>query len=164
MSAPDDAALIAQDRASLALAYQRVLDQARHRLCMYLPIFEAGLLDSEDALAALRRIATSGRRASIRILTHDAARALRETHRLIPLAQRLPSVIQIRMPTDEDDLRYTGSFVTDHASGFLFRPQASRFEARGHLDAAGEASHLQSYFDEVWDRSEAAWEIRPLGI
>ncbi|TCV97459.1 hypothetical protein EC912_101471 [Luteibacter rhizovicinus] len=164
MSPADDAVLAAGDRASLDLAHQRLLDRTRHRLCIYLPILEGGVLESEAILTSVRRIATSGRRASIRILTHDAVRALRESHRLILLAQRLPSAIAIRVPTEEADLRYPSAFVTDNASGFLFRPLASRYEARGHLDALGEASHLQGYFDEVWERSEAAWEIRPLGI
>jgi len=41
---------------------------------------------------------------------------------------------------------------------------AGRFEARGDLDAPGETSRLMAYFDEVWERAEPAWQIRPLGI
>ncbi|MGN6093323.1 MAG: GNAT family N-acetyltransferase, partial [Luteibacter jiangsuensis] len=69
--------LAADDRAGLEAAHVRLLVTARHRVCIYLPQLEGGLLDGEAALAELRRVATSGRQAQIRILTHDAERAHR---------------------------------------------------------------------------------------
>ncbi|SEO77855.1 hypothetical protein SAMN02800692_2090 [Luteibacter sp. UNC138MFCol5.1] len=156
--------LAADDRASLEAALLQLLAGARHRLAIYLPTMEPGILENEAALAELRRLATSGRHAQVRILTHDAERAHREGHRLVALAQRLPTAMTIRVPTDESHLRYASAFVTDLAGGFLFRPSATRFEARGDLDAPGETSRLTAYFDEVWERAEPAWQIRPLGI
>lgn len=160
----DPASLGADDKAALDAAHVRLLAQARHRVSIYVPAIESGVLDGEEALAELRRIATSGRQAQIRVLTHDAERAHREGHRLIALAQRLPSAIAIRVPAEETQLRYASAFVVDHVSGFLFRPVAARYEARGSLDDAGETSRLTAYFDEVWERAEPAWQIRPLGI
>lgn len=156
--------LVAEDRASLEAAHLRLLAGARSRLALYLPAMEPGVLESEACLAELRRMATSGRQAQIRILTHDAERAHREGHRLVALAQRLPTAIAIRVPTEESHLRYGSAFATDLASGFLFRPVGNRYEARGDLDAPGETSRLTAYFDEVWERAEPAWQIRPLGI
>lgn len=156
--------LDADDRAGLEAAHVRLLAQARHRVCVYVPSLEPGLLESDAALAEVRRLATSGRQARIRILTHDANRAHRDGHRLIALAQRLPTAIAIRVPTDEMHLRYGSAFLTDEAGAFLFRPVASRFEAEGALDEPGQTSRLTAYFDEVWERAEPAWEIRPLGI
>jgi hypothetical protein len=159
-----DTVLAVEDRAGLEAAHVRLLTQARYRVAMYLPRMEAGVLDSEAILTQLRRIATSGRPAQIRILTHDAEQAHRDGHRLIALAQRLPTAVSIRMPVDEVHLGYASAFICDTASGFLFRPVASRYEARGDLDARGETSLLMAYFDEVWERAEPAWQIRPLGI
>jgi hypothetical protein len=159
-----DMALLAQDRAGLEAAHVRLLAQARYRCSIYLPSMDTGVLESDEALAELRRMATSGRQAQVRILTYDANQAHRDGHRLIALAQRLPTAVTIRVPTDETHLRYASAFTTDNASGFLFRPVAARFEATGALDQPGETSRLTAYFDEVWERAEAAWEIRPLGI
>jgi hypothetical protein len=159
-----DTVLAVEDRAGLEVAHVRLLTQARYRVAMYLPQMEAGVLDSEAVLTELRRIATSGRPAQIRILTHDAEQAHRDGHRLITLAQRLPTAVSIRMPVDEVHLGYASAFICDTASGFLFRPVASRNEGRGDLDARGETSRLMAYFDEVWERAEPAWQIRPLGI
>jgi hypothetical protein len=159
-----DMLLLAEDRAGLEAAHVRLLAAARHRICVYLPLLEAGVLDGEATLAELRRIATSGRQAQVRILTHDAERAHREGHRLLALAQRLPTAVTVRVPTEEAHLRYGSAFTTDLVGGFLFRPVAARHEARGSLDAPGETSRLTAYFEEVWERAEPAWQIRPLGI
>lgn len=159
-----DFPLTAHDRSSLEAAHVRLLAGAHHRVSIYLPLLEPGVLESDEAHAELRRLATSGRHAQIRIITHDANRGHRDGHRLIALAQRLPTAVAIRVPTDETHLRYGSAFSTDQAGGFLFRPIAGRFEARGSLDEPGETSRLTAYFDEVWERAEAAWQIRPLGI
>ncbi|QWT22236.1 hypothetical protein KPL74_09525 [Bacillus sp. NP157] len=156
--------LEAVDRAGLEAAHVRLLSGARYRASIYLPVMDAGVLESDEAMAELRRLATSGRHARIRILTHDANRAHRDGHRLVALAQRLPTAVAIRVPTDETHLHYGSAFTVDELSAFLFRPVASRFDAEGSLDAAGETSRLMAYFDEVWERAEPAWQIRPLGI
>jgi len=159
-----DTRLLALDRTGLEAAHVSLLAAARYRVCIYLPVVDAGLFESEAALAGLRRIATSGRHARIRLITHDANRAHREGHRLIALAQRLPTAVSIRVPSDETHLRYASAFVTDEASAYLFRSVAARFDAEGDLARPGETSRLTAYFDEVWERAEPAWEIRPLGI
>lgn len=164
MTGTADTVLTVEDRAGLEVAHVRLLTQARYRTAMYLPRMEPGILDSEAILTELRRLATSGRQAQVRILTHDAEQAHREGHRLIALAQRLPTAVSIRVPVDETHLDYASAFVADTARGYLFRPVANRYEARGDLDAPGETSRLMAYFDEVWERAEPAWQIRPLGI
>lgn len=164
MNGPADTVLAADDRASLELAQMRLLSQARYRAALYLPRMAVGELDNEAILTELRRLATSGRQAQVRILTHDAEQAHRDGHRLVALAQRLPTAVSIRVPLDEVHLAYASAFICDTKSGYLFRPVAGRFEARGDLDAPGETSRLMAYFDEVWERAEPAWQIRPLGI
>jgi hypothetical protein len=159
-----DTVLAVEDRAGLEAAHVRLLNQARYRAAMYLPRMATGILDSEAILTELRRLATSGRQAQIRILTHDAEQAHREGHRLIALAQRLPTAISIRVPVDESHLGYASAFICDTTRGYLFRPVAARYEAQGNLDDRGETSRLMTYFDEVWERAEPAWQIRPLGI
>jgi hypothetical protein len=164
MTEANDLTLSADGRAELAAAQLRLLVQARHELCIYSPALESGLLDNDDAFAELRRIATGGRHARIRVLLHEPARALLDGHRLVSLFQRLPTAVQLRAPTESADLAYASAFLLNDAGGFLFRPQAHRFEARGSLSAAGERAQLQVYFDEVWERSIPAADLRPLGI
>ena len=51
MTAPADMLLAADDRTGLEAAHVRLLAAARHRVCIYLPLLETGLLDGEAAQA-----------------------------------------------------------------------------------------------------------------
>ena len=91
-------ALPVTSRLDTTVARTQVLIDAQRRLCIYQPRLGNDSYASADELAQIRRVATAGRGALIRILLHDPAAALRNDHRLLALVQRLPSFLQIRMP------------------------------------------------------------------
>lgn len=160
----DTGALPAGTPGDTARARLQLLGEARHRLAIYLPLLGNDVYASMEELAELRRIAISGRSAQIRILLHDPASALRNDHRLIALAQRLSSAIQIRMPVEEADLNYASSYLLNDAGGYLFLPDAARAQGRAaRHDRAGQAP-LQQHFDEVWERAERASALQILDI
>lgn len=142
----------------------QVYGDARHAVAVHSHDLDPGLLDDADVLAVLRRLAGSGRGASLRFLLHDPARVLRDSHRLVPLAQRLPSAIELRVPLEDDDLAYAAAFALNDVGGYLLRPLATRFDGRGSTCAPGEHRTLLHYFDDVWNRSAPAEGLRPLGI
>ena len=160
----DIGVLSAGTRGETAEARRQLLRDARHRLSIYLPLLGNDSYAGAEELAELRRIAISGRSAQIRILLHDPASALRNDHRLIALAQRLSSAIQIRMPVEEADLNYASSYLLNDAGGYLFLPDAARAQGRAaRHDRAGQAP-LQQHFDEVWERAERASALQILDI
>ena len=79
-------------------------------------------------LGELRRIATAGRGAEIRILVQDPDTALRDGAPLLALAQRLSSAVQIRTPDQDGEQAFAGAYVINDQAGLLFRPIGSRFE------------------------------------
>ena len=152
------------DRESLADARLPLLRGARHRLAVYQPSLPADAYAAAAELDELRRIATSGRGAEIRILLHDAGAALRAGHRLVALAQRLPSTVLVREPTDEMDLAYGSAYLLTDAGGYLFLPEADQPKGRAALaDRAGQAPLLQ-HFNEVWERASRATVLQPLDL
>lgn len=152
------------DREALDQTRLQLLRDARYRLTIYQPALPIDSYASAAEMDEVRRIATSGRGAQIRILLHDAAAAVRDSHRLVALAQRLPSAILIREPTEELDLAYSSAYLLTDAGGYLFQPEAGRPRGRAALaDRAGQAPLLQ-HFDEVWERSARATALLPLGI
>jgi len=156
--------LAAEDRAEAQAAVAALLADARHEVAIYTRDLDPGLLDTPEALDALKRIALSGRRARVRIIVHDAARALADGHRLIGLAQRLPSAIALRTPEDERDLAYPAAFLVNDRRGYLFRKLASRPEGEGSTYAPGRHAQLAELFDQVWERSAPSAQLRVLGI
>lgn len=164
---PDDGARAVTGLDAIAAARVELLAAARFKLSIHLPTLLASVLSSEAELAELRRIAISGRGAEIRILLGDPAAALRLGHRLIDLAQRLPSAIQIRTPLDDEDEsggKVTSSWLLNDASGYLFQPDADRWEGRAaRRDGPGQAPLLLQ-FEQIWERAAPATQLQALGL
>ncbi len=156
--------LPAEDRPTVEAARLALLADAQHLLAIHLPKLDSEHYASAEELAELRRIATSGRGARIRILLHDTGSALRDGHRLIALAQRLSSVIHIRRPVEEVDLANRAGWLINDAGGYLFLPEYDRQQGRAaRHDRAGQMP-LAQQFDEVWERSVPATELLALGL
>ena len=142
----------------------QLLIDAQHRLCLYLPTLGVDRYASAGELEQIRRIGISGRGAQIRILLHDPASALRNDHRLIALAQRLTTAIQVRTPLEEVDLAYASSYLLNDVGGYLFLPEANKPQGRGARSDRPSQAPLQQHFDEVWERSERATVLQTLNI
>ncbi|WP_426702846.1 GNAT family N-acetyltransferase [Rhodanobacter sp. Col0626] len=163
-AARDTGPLPASSQRETAAARLQLLVQTRHRLAIYMPLLGNESYASAEELAELRRIAISSRGAQVRILLHDPAAALRNDHRLIALAQRLSSTIQIRTPVEEADLAYISAYLLNDNGGYLFLPEADRQHGRAALhDRASQAPLLQ-HFDNVWERAEYAGILQTLNI
>ena len=160
----DIGALPAGTRGETAEARLQLLADTRHQLSIYLPLLGNDSYASAEELAELRRIAISGRGAQIRVLLHDPAAALRNDHRLVALAQRLSSAIQIRTPVEEADRAYISAYLLNDAGGYLFLPEADRAQGRAARHDRASQAPLQQHFDEVWERAERASELQALGI
>ncbi|OOG46962.1 GNAT family N-acetyltransferase [Rhodanobacter sp. C01] len=160
----DIGALPAGTRSETAATRLQLLGDARHRLAIYLPVLGNDSYASAEELAELRRVAISGRGAQIRIVLHDPAGALLNDHRLIALAQRLPSSMQIRTPLEEADLAYVSAYLINDAGGYLFLPEANRPQGRAALHDRASQAPLQQHFDEVWERAERASVLQTLDI
>lgn len=151
-------------REALAAARLQLLAAARHRLALHLPLLARDDYGNDAELAELKRIATSGRRADIRILLHDPTAALRDGHRLLLLFQRLPTTIAIRTPVEDVDRQNTRAWLLNDTGGHLYLPDASQPQGRMALADRSAQAPLQQQFDEIWERSARAGELQPLDL
>lgn len=156
--------LRAETREELIAVTHTLLAGAHHTLCIFVRELHPQLLNDTACMVELRRLAISGRGASIRILAQDLSRALREGSRLLELAQRLSSVIELNHPLEAADLTYSSAFMCTDTGGYLFRPLESAMDAVGSTCAPGRSAELMRLFEQVWARSEPWSELRALGI
>jgi predicted GNAT family N-acyltransferase len=161
---PEARVLIAEDRDQAVAAIADLLADARYEIAIYTRDLDPALLDVLPILDAIKRIALSGRRARVRVLVQEPRKALTDGHRLIALAQRLPSVIELRTPQEETDRTYASAFLINDRRGYLFRTLASRNEGEGSTYAPGRHAQLREYFDQVWERSVPSEELRHLAL
>lgn len=160
----DIGALPAGSQAEVAAARLQLLTDTRHQLLVYLPSLHAGVFATPTELAQLRRIACSGRAASIHILLHDPAAAVAIDHPLLPLAQRLTSAFQFRTPTDPVDLAYTSAYLVTDTGGYLFLPDASRPAGRAARTQRSAQVPLRQHFGAGWERAERATILNALDL
>lgn len=144
----------------------QVLAAARYKLAIHLPALPAAVFNSQDELAELRRIAIAGRGAEIRLLLGDVAGALRTGHRLLDLAQRLPSALRIRTPVTDDESSETSAsaWLLNDAGGYVFLPDAGRWEGRAALRDGPGLAPLLLQFEQIWERAAPATQLQPLGL
>ncbi|RUL79724.1 hypothetical protein [Dyella choica] len=163
---PDDGAHAVSGPEAVAAVRLQLLAAARYRLAIQLPTLPPSILSSPDELAELRRIAIAGRNAEVRIVLGDPSAALRTGHRLLDLAQRLPSVLRIRTSAEEDNgaEKEASSWLLNDAGGYLFLPDAERWEGRAALkDGTGQAPLLLQ-FEQIWERALPATQLQALGL
>ncbi|HEX7371024.1 MAG TPA: GNAT family N-acetyltransferase [Rhodanobacteraceae bacterium] len=163
-SAPTHMALRANTREELIEVTKTLLSGAKHSMCVLVRELHPQLLNDTACLVELRRLAISGRGASIRIIAQDLTRALSEGTRLLELAQRLSSVVELRRPVEPADLDFPSAFMCVDTQGYLFRPMEHEMVTTGSTYAPGRHAELMRLFEEVWNRSEPWPELRVLGI
>jgi predicted GNAT family N-acyltransferase len=141
-----------------------LIGAAKRELCIYTRALDPELFESEAVLEALKRVAISGRGASIRILVQDPRTVATRGHRLLPLAQRLTTAFETRTPVEENDLQYPSAFLINDVRGYYFRVLGNRFEGEAVNYAPGRHAQLLEYFNRVWERSEVSEDLRQLNL
>ena len=137
--------------------------QAQHTLLLHTHDMEARIYDRLPFIEAVSALVRRYPGACFDVLVQDSGRVVKEGHRLVELARRLGSSIQIRRCAQQYR-RYCGTFLLADNAGYLYRPVSSRFEGLASFNNAAEVERLGKYFREVWEHSEADMELRRLYV
>jgi len=137
--------------------------QAQRTLLLHTEDLEPAIYDDSAFLEAVSRLARALGPSRIWILIHDARKVVQHGHRLIEIARRLSSTIQLRRPAPQYR-NYHESFLLVDGCGYLHRRIAARYEGTANFHDPGKVADLEKYFMEVWERSEADEEIKRLYI
>lgn len=141
-----------------------LLSDTQRQLWIYTRDLEAALYGDPAVLEHLKRVGIQGRSAEIRILLVEPASMIKQSHALIPLAQRLASTFQIRSPGDEIDRQNPSAFMLNDRGGFINRPIGSRWEGIANRHGPGTHRQLLDYFKQVWERALPCTELRALNV
>lgn len=147
--------------ASTALA--TLIAACRRSLWLRMPALD-GLTADRGLCDALKLLALSSAKVDIRIQYDSQDNAVRNGHRLIHLARRLPSRIQLRQ-SQEDDRDGQLCFAIGDGTG-LFEapgwPRPSRLDLCAHR--LPRAPRLARQFQEQWERAATSTELRELRL
>jgi hypothetical protein len=88
---------------------------------------------------------------------------VQQGHRLVDLAQRLPSAMEIRKVADEH-LEIEENFLLADDCGYLHKQQSSKIKATARYNDRYRVSRLQSIFDEAWEYGTPDRELSRLHL
>lgn len=155
--------VILRDLAGNRDAVLALIGQATRSIHIYTRDLEPPLYDDAAIEHALSTVARRGRHSHVHIIVQDSARAVQQGHRLITLAQRLSSYVQIRNP-GRDHMDYNGAFLIADGAGLLRRNLADRYEGFVDFNDRLAARELDRYFRDVWEHGRPDPQLRRLLI
>lgn len=136
-----------------------LLQQAQRQLCLYSTDLEPWLYHHSSVQQACTQFLLANPKNRLRILLRDSSRAVREGHRLLTLARRLPSNCQIRKlhpdyPNEEI------SFLLVDRCGLLLRPEPSQFAGYALYQDPQRNRLRLSQFEQAWATSISDADLR----
>lgn len=136
-----------------------LFEQARHSLCLYSPDLEPWLYNQDDIVQAATHFLLAHPRNRLRILLADPTLAIRQGHRLLTLARRLTSSMQIRT-LNHDYPAQTSAFLVVDERCLLIRPEPERIAGYALYQNPGRARALRRQFDSAWEHSLSHPDLR----
>ncbi|MEJ2399530.1 MAG: hypothetical protein P8Z67_15235 [Gammaproteobacteria bacterium] len=144
-------------------AADHLLNQGGRSLDLFTRDLEPRIYDTPEFSDAVRALAIKTRDLHVRILVLDPDGIIKHGHRLIELARRLTSHMEIRK-VHEDYCNNPESYLIVDRRGLLHRKLATRYEAVVNFNNPMTATELHNQFTEIWDRSKQYMDFKRLYI
>jgi len=144
-------------------AATQLVRQAGRSLDIFSRDLEPRIYDNAEFADAVRALAVKTRDMHVRILVIDPDFIIKHGHRLIELARRLTSHMEIRK-LHEDYCNNPEAYLVVDSRGLLHRKLASRYEAVVNFNNPITATELHNQFTEMWERSKQYMDFKRLYI
>jgi predicted GNAT family N-acyltransferase len=141
-----------------------LIANARREIRIYSADLEPILYGRADVVEALKQFAITSGGGNVLIITQDTLSVRADPHPLVDLAQRLPSVLNMRTPVEPADLQYPSAYLINDRDGYLFRQQSNYYRGVWSPVMPSRNRQLTDDFDSVWQRCRSCTEFRALGI
>lgn len=140
-----------------------MLTTPRRLLYLYSQELDSSLFDNTQVLTALSSFVRAAAPNQLQILIHSSQQAVARGHRLVELARRLESKIEIRL-VPNDLSREDRSFLCWDNTGYWLLPDYTKYSGLAHDADPVKASRLAGEFERSWQRSVSDPELRLLGL
>ncbi len=147
----------------LAKLSAQMAGAARRRLDIVSRSLEPAVYDTREFLDAAQKMVLSTRgRGRVRILVLDPEALLsRGEHRLVNLAMRVSSYMEIRRP-GPDHQEFNEAMLLADRGGVIHRKHSDRYEGVANFHAPQRAAYLSENFETLWQNAEPDPHFRRL--
>jgi predicted GNAT family N-acyltransferase len=127
-----------------------LLRQSKRELAILSLNLDPPVYDQIAFLEGFKSLSLRSRFSRIRILLQDNTLVLQRGHRLIELAQRLPSVVEIRKP-NEDFIDLPENFLLADDCGYLHRKASESYHGTACYNDRHRVNRLMALFSDAWE-------------
>ncbi len=140
-----------------------MVDQTRRHLDIVSRHLDPQVYDTGEFIDAVTTLVAGNRHARVRIIVLDPEPLIRTGHRLLDLASRLSSFIEIKIP-GPDFQDYNQAMLLADESGFIYRKHSDRYDALAHFNDKSYVSELKRQFEDIWETAEIDPNFRRLSL
>ncbi|MCU7916537.1 MAG: GNAT family N-acetyltransferase [Candidatus Thiodiazotropha sp. (ex Gloverina cf. vestifex)] len=140
-----------------------LLRQAKRELAIISHDLDHKVFDQPAFLEAFKALALRSRFTRIQIILQDNTLVLQQGHRLVELAQRLPSVIEIRKPS-QDFIDTPETFLLVDDCGYLHRKAAESYLGIACYHNRHRVNRLLALFNDAWETGTPDRELARLHL
>ena len=140
-----------------------LVTQAHHSLDIVSRDLDHKVYDNEEFKAAVKDLATSSPKAKIRLLIQDSEKVVRQGHRLLELARRLTSFIDIRIQ-GKRFREFNEAWLIVDSKAWVRRPLAEQYNAEIDFSAARQLRETNNIFNAMWDEADLDPNLRRLSL
>ncbi len=136
-----------------------LFSNVERKVQIYSKYLDPRILNNRDIELNLAKFARKSRFSRIEILIQDEKSIASIDHRLINLAQKFTSAVEIKVIA-KDYIDNPVAFYLIDNNKMLYRSNFERFEAEYHQKPTNQLKQMSRYFLEVWERSDPASSLR----
>ena len=140
-----------------------MIKQSHHDVIIFSHSLDGQLYDTSEFAENLRQLSLDNKHSKIRVLIQELDFIIKNGHRLVELARRLPTSIEIRKANSRFENVNSNFAIIDH-QGVILRNDAYRYDAKVDYHDPRLAKELTKQFNEMWDHSEPSMEMQRLHI
>ena len=141
----------------------KLFDRASKSISIYTKDLDPRILNNREVEFAITRFIKNSRYCKVNILIESEQKLIGTDHRIVALAQRFSSYIQIKLiPLDYQD-NYFGFYIVDNRS-ILYRNNIERYEAEQLTLPNSKIIEKSKYFDQIWQAASPASFLRSLHL
>jgi hypothetical protein len=137
--------------------------QGHKALRIFTRDLDPSIFDHKEFIAATKALAIYSRFSKVQILAFNSRKIAQRGHRLVELARKISSSIEIRKPEKRFESNLS-AFMTVDALGYIYRKLDDRFEGICNYYDPLRAKELDKLFAEIWQHSQVDTEMRRLNI
>jgi len=159
----DDVTVKLEDAEQNQLVSIAISKQARHTLDIVSHDLDHTIYDNNEFSDAVKDLATGSPKAKIRILIQDSDKVIKQGHRLVELAKRLTSFIEIRIQGKRYKEFNEAWLIVDNKA-WIRRPFADKYIADVDYSAARQLRETSKTFDTMWAEASHDPNLRRLSL